>query len=152
MQDINALEQPGSPDQPDVELRWPRSGVAQIVLFGEHDLANSAALERTIELTLDGRPTQLLIDLTVAEFIDSTVIRTLVLACRGAEKADIGFNLIVAPDTIVRRALEVTNVLAALNAVESLDAALQPDRGSHNGSTRMTPTIARAQGGGSAST
>ena len=59
-----------------IELRWPRTDVAQIVLLGEHDLTSGEELEATLTSVLDVS-TKLVVDLTGVEFIDTTLINGL---------------------------------------------------------------------------
>ena len=137
MHHTKAMGHPGSSSDRSAEVYWPRHGVAQIVLFGEHDLAGSADLARTIDETLSRGPSRVVIDLTVVEFIDSTVLNTLVGTHQRAQDAGISFCLVVSPDSIARKALEITDMCVTLNAVETLDDALQlvevgakdPDKG-----------------------
>jgi anti-sigma B factor antagonist len=131
MQEIRTFEQPGTPGAPSIEVRRPQQGVVQIVLLGEHDLASSAALERTIGDALP-QAEHLVVDVTETEFIDSSTIGALLRSRNRAERAGVGFNLVVGPDSVVRRVLEVTDVLATLNSVDELEVALQPARASHN--------------------
>jgi anti-anti-sigma factor len=126
-------------------VHWLRGEVAQIMLLGEHDLASSGTLQRFIDESFDAA-SQLVIDLTHAEFIDSSVINTLVRASRRAKEAGVRFSLVVGGQTIVRQVLEMTEVLGALNAVESLEDALRlhlvaPDR-----STRMILPCTQLEG------
>jgi anti-anti-sigma factor len=112
---------------PTIELRWPQTDIAQIVLVGEHDLASGAELEATFKAVLDVS-TKVVVDLTGVEFIDTTLINGL---CRGKRQADlraIDFNVVIGGNEIVARALEVTSLVDSLHGVETLEEALRPRR------------------------
>jgi anti-anti-sigma factor len=96
------------------------------VLRGEHDIATSTALEASVGELLPSTPF-LVVDVSPAEFVDSTTVRALILACRAAEAAGSEFALVVGPQSIVRRTLEIAGVLEQLHAAETLDHALQRD-------------------------
>jgi anti-anti-sigma factor len=130
MQDVQILDGRQRPGDSIVEVSWPRADAAHVILLGEHDMATAALLARALDDAL-ARASQLVIDLNRAEFIDSSTINTLVRTRRRADDAGVHFNLLVGPDAVARRALEVTDVLAILNAVDSLDDVLRAD---HNGS------------------
>jgi anti-anti-sigma factor len=116
---------PGPPGVPRAEIYWPQRGVAQIVLVGEHDLASSADLDRTIDQTLSAGASRVVIDLSVVEFIDSSTINTLARAHRRAQDAGVGFCLVVDTDSIAGKALEITHLFVMLDRVETLEDALQ---------------------------
>ena len=78
---------------------------------------------RRSSLALD-RCTQLIVDLSSAEFIDSSTITALVNAKKHADQVGCKFNLVLASTPIVERALEITGVLPGLNRVATVEQAL----------------------------
>jgi hypothetical protein len=64
------------------------------------------------------------VDLSEAQFIDSSTIKTIVTAKRAADTADRHFNLVLGTAAVVEMALELRGVLPELNHVETLDEAL----------------------------
>ena len=116
-------EAAGTP--PTIELRWPRTDVAQIVLLGEHDLTSGEELEATLKSVLDVS-TKLVVDLTGVEFIDTTLINGLCRAKRQADLRAIEFGVVIGGNEIVARALEVTSLVDSLHGVETLEEALRP--------------------------
>ena len=110
--------------EPSIDVRWPRPGVAQVVLGGEHDLGSAGQLADTVARALEGA-THLIVDVSEVTFIDSTTIGGVVAAKRQADAIQCRFNLLLATAPIVERALELTGVLPMLNAVHSLDEALE---------------------------
>jgi anti-sigma B factor antagonist len=111
-------------DGPTVVLRWERPGVARVSLAGEHDLTTAAEVEGTLRETLGEGCSHLIVDLTDAEFIDSSIINALVHSKRVAASEGKGFSLILGSVPAVERALTVTQVLPYLNRVDTIDDAL----------------------------
>jgi anti-anti-sigma factor len=112
-----------SPTPPTITVLRPEPEVALVVLQGEHDLASTPDLEKTLDDALTNC-SHLIVDLSTTEFIDSTTIRALVDAKKHADNTDHAFNVVLATTPIVERALEITNVLPILNRVTSLEQAL----------------------------
>lgn len=115
--------QPASVKPITTDVRWPRAGVAQVVLSGEHDLGTADQLNTDLTRTLE-RCTHLIVDLSSTEFIDSSTIRVLVATKRRADASHRRFNLLLGTTPIVECALEITGVLAILNRVHALEEAL----------------------------
>jgi anti-anti-sigma factor len=108
---------------PTTDVRWPRQGVALVVVGGEQDLASADELSGVLTDTLD-QCSHLIVDLSSSEFIDSSTIRVLVATEGRADASRRRFNLLLGTAPIVERALEITGVLTALNRVHSLEEAL----------------------------
>jgi anti-sigma B factor antagonist len=109
------------------EARCPEPGVAEFVLGGEHDLSSATQLQDTLGEALT-TCSHLIVDLSSAEFIDSSTIKALVNARKAASERDCPFNLVLSTTPIVERVLEVTGVLEHLNRVHSTAEALQDGR------------------------
>ena len=60
-----------------MEVRWPQPDVALVVLAGEHDLYSEDELRERFEQAL-ARCDHLIVDLSAAEFIDSTITANVV--------------------------------------------------------------------------
>lgn len=112
-----------TPSSPTMEVCWPAAGVAQVILGGEHDLDSADGLRTLLSETL-ATCSHLIVDLSTAEFIDSTTIRVLITTKETAEATHRPFNLLVGTKSIVERALEITSVLTVLNRVHTLEDAL----------------------------
>jgi anti-anti-sigma factor len=110
-------------DEPTIELWWPRSTVAQVVLGGEHDLASAPELSDTLAAALVVC-THLIVDLTEAEFIDSSTMRAILIAKHETDATDRRFNLVLDGAAVVEKALAVSGLLDVLNRVHTLDEAL----------------------------
>jgi len=112
-----------SSSQPTIEVRSPREGAALIVLGGEHDLHSADRLRQTTDDMLFGNE-HLILDLSRAEFIDSTIIGVLIHAMKKAEGCDRKFTVVLGTAPVVERVLEITGVLAILNVVPTVEQAL----------------------------
>jgi anti-sigma B factor antagonist len=101
------------------------SGVVVISLKGEHDLTTAPTLRERVEEAV-GRRSGVLIDLTAAEFIDSSIIGVVLEGQRRADEEGIGFAASLEGGTsAVRRVLEVTGLDTNLPVHPSVDAALE---------------------------
>jgi anti-sigma B factor antagonist len=106
-----------------IEVRWPEPHVALIALTGEHDLCSGDELRQTFEQTL-ARCDHLIVDLSAAEFIDSTIVAALIQSKRNAKELDRKFNVVLGTMPAVERILEVTGVIPFLDVVPTVERAL----------------------------
>jgi len=109
--------------QPTIEVRSPQSHAALVVLGGEHDLYSADQLRQTIDMSLSGCD-HLIVDLSAAEFIDSTIIGVLVQSMKNASGVGRKFSVVLGTAPVVERALEVSGVLPLLNVVPTVERAL----------------------------
>jgi anti-anti-sigma factor len=107
----------------DVEVLQPRSATAVVVLQGEHDLATAQALEALLALQV-GSNDLVVVDLSVVEFIDSSVLGVLVRADRLARDSGKRFRLQVGTAAIVKRVLEISGLLNHFEWASSREDAL----------------------------
>ena len=114
----------GYSDRMSVALDLARPGIAVAAFNGESDQYDADVFRR--ELALLDEPVPILIDLTRATFIDSTVAAALLEALRGAQAANVGLGIVLPGDTgqAVRRLFEVTGLDRLLPVFETHDAAL----------------------------
>jgi anti-sigma B factor antagonist len=106
-----------------VEIRSPQPGVALVVLAGEHDLYSGDELRQSFEQSLVCCD-HLIVDLSAAEFIDSTIIHVLLQTMRSATELDRKFNVVLGTAPAVERILEVTGVIPLLGVVPTVEQAL----------------------------
>jgi anti-sigma B factor antagonist len=100
-----------------------RDGIVVVSLRGEHDLTTAPALREHMEDAM-GRGGGVLVDLTNAEFIDSSIIGVVLETRRQADEEGIGFAAALeGGDPAVRRVLEVTGLDTNLPVHPSVDAA-----------------------------
>ncbi len=105
----------------EVGLERQDSGIVVVSLTGEHDLTTAPILRERLEEAVAGGG-GVLIDLSSAEFIDSSIIGVVLEVRRTAEEAGIGFAAALEDgDPAVRRVLEVTGLDSNLPVHESLD-------------------------------
>jgi anti-sigma B factor antagonist len=109
----------------EIGLEQRDSGVVVVSLRGEHDLTTAPTLRERVEEAV-GRRSGLLIDLTEAEFIDSSIIGVVLEGQRRAEEEGIGFAAALeGGDAAVRRVLEVTGLDRNLPVHPSVEAAME---------------------------
>lgn len=118
---MNQARQQSDSAQPTIDIRWPRIGVAHIILGGEHDLSSANRLDRTLTETL-GWCSRMIADLREARFIDSSTIHALVATAERARASNRVFKVVLAPTSIVERTLGTAEV--TLPWVHTLEEAL----------------------------
>jgi anti-sigma B factor antagonist len=98
----------------ELALERKDAGLAVVTISGEHDLSTAPNLRRRLDGLLD-EGTGVIVDLSPASFIDSSILGVILDARRRAAEASIGFA-IVRPDgsDAVDRVLEVTGLRAEL--------------------------------------
>ena len=106
-----------------IEVTYYDTDIAIVSLFGEHDLSTSRDLEQLFGSLLRSGE-QLIVDLTQAEFIDSSVLNNLVRATKRAEERGLTVTLQVATAPAVRRVLEVTGLLSRFPIAATREEAI----------------------------
>ena len=109
--------------QPTIEVRSPRPDAVVVVLGGEHDLFSADSLQQTFDDSLADSD-HLIVDLSGAEFIDSTIVGVLVQAKKKADERERKFTVVLGTAPAVERILDVTGVLALFDVVPTVDRAL----------------------------
>jgi anti-sigma B factor antagonist len=107
--------------RPTIEIRRPRPDAALIVLGGEHDLGSAPDVQQTLDAAACDH---VIVDVSAAEFVDSTIIAVLLRAKARAVEADQRFNVVLGTAPVVERALELSGVIPLLNVVASVEDAL----------------------------
>jgi anti-sigma B factor antagonist len=106
-----------------IEIRALQPDVALVVLAGEHDLYSGNELRQSFEQCL-ARCDHLIVDLSAAEFIDSTIIHVLLQTMRSATELDRKFNVVLGTAPAVERILRVAGVIPLLGVVPTVEQAL----------------------------
>jgi anti-sigma B factor antagonist len=116
-------------EQNRIELDRSDSGVVVVVLTGEHDLYTAPALRDRISTLFEER-TPLVVDLTSATFIDSSVLRVLLEVRREADERGMGFAVALGEDEApgVRRVLEVTGLVPVFPVLPARKDAIKVAR------------------------
>jgi anti-sigma B factor antagonist len=115
----------GSPAFPmaTIEVRSPQPGAELVQLAGEHDLYSGEELRQSLEQSL-ARCDHLIVDLSAAEFIDSTIVAVLIQTKKSATELNRKFNVVLGTAPAVERVLEVTGVIPLLGVVPTVEHAL----------------------------
>jgi anti-anti-sigma factor len=87
---------------------WRREGVLVAAVTGEIDVSNAAELERAIAGELDDDAAGLVVDLAGLEFMDSSGVHLLFALARRLAQRGLGFALVMPPETLPRRVLELS--------------------------------------------
>lgn len=112
------MEQGRSIDEGTLSLRLESgAGERRITVLGELDVTNSAALERALREALAGDGTRVVLDLSALGFIDSTGLRTLLLAER-ISATDSNRLVVRRPGGQVARMLALTGIGDELTFVD----------------------------------
>ena len=108
---------------PTIQVRSPRPHAALVVLAGEHDLYSADEVRQTFDQSL-AVCDHLIVDLSAAEFIDSTIVHLLLETKKNAIELDRKFNVVLGTAPGVERILAITGVVPLLNVVPTVERAL----------------------------
>ncbi len=122
---------------PRISISWPRPSLAVVLLEGEHDMGSAPELEDALGNALL-TCTELVVDLSSVQFIDSSTIHVIVRMKKEADSKGCSFRLVLDRSANIERTLEICGVLGSLNRVTTLDAALSETRLSEMQADRTT--------------
>ncbi len=108
--------------------------VVVVVVEGEHDIYTAPTLRERLEEALD-RGGGVVVDLTGATFVDSSVLGALLDARRRALDADQGYVVCVGPQVEpgVQRILDITGLVPVLPVMRGRDEAVTAARSNGDG-------------------
>jgi anti-anti-sigma factor len=107
----------------DVNVLHPISGAVVVELVGEHDVATRTELKELLEvLVIDNE--LVVIDVSEAAFIDSSVICILVDALHRSRECGTRLRLQMGTAPIVKRCLEISGILDVMEVVHGRREAL----------------------------
>jgi len=112
---------------PTIEVSSPQPHVALVVLAGEHDLHSADEVQQTFDQSL-AVCDHLIVDLSRADLIDSSIIGVLLQAMKNAVELGRKFNVVLGSVPVAERILEVTGVVPLLNVVPTVERALANPR------------------------
>lgn len=92
-----------------INVSWCDTDITVIALVGEHDLSTSDAIWRELELAVRARQA-VIVDLSDAEFIDSSVIHQLMKADKLARGEGTRVTLQLETAPVVQRVIQVTGL------------------------------------------
>ncbi|HEX5261587.1 MAG TPA: STAS domain-containing protein [Gaiellales bacterium] len=109
---------------PTIQLEPDPRGLVVVALAGEHDLSSAEALRES--LVEAARSPGMVVDLDMAEFVDSSILGVLVQAFRDARESGRGFVLVMGDQTPapVRRVVSLTRLDHVLPTLPDRQAAL----------------------------
>jgi anti-sigma B factor antagonist len=110
--------------------------VVVVVVEGEHDIYTAPTLRDRLTEAI-GRGGGIVVDLTGATFVDSSVLGALLDARRRALEADQGFVVCVGPavEPGVQRILDITGLVPVLPVISGRDEAIASARSDGNGTS-----------------
>jgi anti-sigma B factor antagonist len=116
-------------DENPIALDDTAGDVIVVAIEGEHDIYTAPALRERLDEALE-RGGGIVVDLTRATFVDSSVLGALLDARRRALEGSQGFVVCVG-DTVepgVRRILDITGLVPVLPVIEGREAAIDAAR------------------------
>jgi anti-anti-sigma factor len=101
------------------EIRSSWEGESAVFeVYGEMDMATAPELTTAVDAV--GEAARLVVvDLTGTTFLDSAAINGLIHCRRELERRGVAFAVVSPPNGVVRKALEITNVVDRLGVVDS---------------------------------
>ena len=103
--------------------------VVLVVIEGEHDIYTAPTLRERLDEAL-GRGGGVVVDLTAATFVDSSILGALLDARRRAQEQQRGFVVSVGEDVEpgVQRIVDITGLVPVLPVVNGREAAIEAAR------------------------
>ena len=111
----------------DIRVERPSPDAAVVEFTGEHDLAEADRIQSLLESLLEQNAV-VVADFSEAQFVDSSVLRTLFRAHLAAEAGGSSFRLQLGTAPVVERAFELSGTLSHLSCWESRAEALNGTR------------------------
>lgn len=104
--------------------------VLLVLVRGEHDIYTAPKLRDQLDAALGDKPKGVVVDLSAATFLDSSILGALLEARRQALEGGLNFvvNLGAEPEAGVQRILEITGLVPVFPVVRSDDEALETAR------------------------
>lgn len=104
--------------------------LAIVAVEGEHDLSTAPELREHLQVLIRA-DASVVVDLSLATFVDSSVLAALIEASQNGDQRGVGFSVALPADaaTGVRRVIEVTGLGEVLALRESTDSAVMAARG-----------------------
>ena len=121
-----------------IALDESHGDVLFVVVRGEHDIYTAPALRDRLDQALSGvtesgarqKPVGVVVDLSSATFLDSSILGALLEARRQALEKTVGYVVCLgdSPEPGVQRILEITGLVPVFPVVRSRDEALEAAR------------------------
>jgi anti-anti-sigma factor len=107
----------------DIRVEQPTSEAGVVEFTGEHDLSQADRIQSLLESLVEQNAV-VVADFSEAEFVDSSVLRTLFRAHLAAESRGKSFRLQLGTASVVERAFKLSGLLELLSCSESRAEAL----------------------------
>jgi anti-sigma B factor antagonist len=113
-------------DARSIVLDTSHGDVLVVVVRGEHDIYTAPALRDRLDEAVGNQPAGVVVDLSGATFLDSSILGALLEARRQALEGGIGYVVCIGadPEPGVARILEITGLVPVFPVVRSLEEAL----------------------------
>lgn len=105
-------------------------GVRIVALHGEHDLSKVASLRIELDAAI-AASSAIVVDLTDAEFVDSTTLQALLQSHRAAQDRDLRLAVVVPADSFTRRLFDLVGLAAVVATYPTRAAAVAAVTRSH---------------------
>jgi anti-anti-sigma factor len=109
---------------------WRLDGVRIVALHGEHDLSNVASLRGELDAAI-AASSAIVIDLTDAEFVDSTILQALLESHQAAHDHDLRFAVVTPAAGFTRRVFDLVGLGAVVAMYPTRAAAVAAVTHSH---------------------
>ena len=114
-----------APTLEDVRVERPASGAAVVVFSGEHDLVTRSDV-RALFGSLVMSEDLIVADFSTADFVDSSILHSLLDTNRQAQELGKTFRLQLNTAAIVRRAFEICGLFEMIEHATTREEALAP--------------------------
>ena len=117
-------------DARSIALDDSHGDVLVVVVRGEHDIYTAPTLRDRMDQALGAAPAGVIVDLSAATFLDSSILGALLEARRQALEQSVGYVVCLGedPEPGVQRILEITGLVPVFPVVRSLNEALEAAR------------------------
>ena len=104
--------------------------VLRVVVRGEHDIYTAPALRDRLDEAIGASPAGIVVDLSAATFLDSSILGALLEARRQALERRLGYVVCLGetPEPGVARILEITGLVPVFPVIRSPEEALSTAR------------------------
>lgn len=107
----------------DIRVGQPTSDIGVVEFTGEHDLSQADRIQSLLESLVEQNAV-VVADFSEAEFVDTSVLRTLLRAHLAADSSGKSFRLQLGTASVVERAFELSGLLELLSCSKSRAEAL----------------------------
>jgi len=118
------MSQNGSQRPPEHRVQRPQDGAVVVELLGEHDLAIRDQTDKLLAELVDAH-NLVVVDVSEASYIDSSILASLVRAHRRAEERGSKLRVQLGSAAIVQKLFELSDLTSYLEVVHDREQALR---------------------------